>query len=219
MMLNNLAAIADARGDNETAFQRYHEALDIAREIGNRDGEILFLTNRGGEQVALGNYGAAEADLRQAIQLAGITGSWCLPIAFNDYAEALIGLGRYEEGLYSAEQALFMGEEDKTPEYVGMAWRTLGMASDKLGKPFRLRDRETRQLVDYDAQACFRKSEQIFAEAEIEMEQARTLREWAAYILRTGDPEEATNMWQRARDIFAKLGADVEVERMANLPG
>ena len=219
MMLNNLAAIADARGDNETAFQRYHEALDIAREIGNRDGEILFLTNRGGEQVALGNYGAAETDLRQAIQLAGITGSWCLPIAFNDYAEALIGLGRYEEGLYSAEQALFMGEEDKTPEYVGMAWRTLGMASDKLGKPFHLRDRETHQLVDYDAQACFKKSEQIFAEAEIEMEQARTLREWAAYILRAGDPEEATYMWQKARAIFAKLGADVEVERMANLPG
>jgi len=73
-------------------------------------------------------------------------------------------------------------------------------------------------MVDYDAQACFRKSEQIFAEAEIEMEQARTLREWAAYILRTGDPEEATRMWQKARDIFAKLGADVEVERMANLP-
>jgi class 3 adenylate cyclase/predicted ATPase len=218
MMLNNLAAIADARGDNDTAFQRYHEALDIAREIGNRDGEILFLTNRGGELVALGNYRAAEADLRQAIQLAGITGSWCLPIAFNDYAEALIGLDRYEEALYFAEQALFMGEEDKTPEYVGMAWRTLGMTCEKLSKPFSLRDRATYQMIEYDASACFSKSEQIFAEAEIEMEQARTLREWAAYLFKTGNQQEATKMWQESREIFAKLGADMEVQRMNRQP-
>ncbi len=218
VMLNNLAAIADARGDHEMALQRYHSALDIAREIGNRDGEILFLTNRGGEQVALGNYGAAEVDLRQAIQLAGMTGSWCLPIAFNDYAEALIGLGRYEEALYSAEQALFIGEEDKTPEYIGMAWRTLGMVSEKLDKPVRLRDRATREIIHYDANACFSKSETIFAEGEIDMERARTLREWATYRFKTGAQEEATKMWQEARDIFSKLGAEMEVQRMNNLP-
>ena len=218
VMLNNLAAIADARGDHEMALQRYHSALDIAREIGNRDGEILFLTNRGGEQVALGNYGAAEVDLREAIQLAGMTGSWCLPIAFNDYAEALIGLGRYEEALYSAEQALFIGEEDKTPEYIGMAWRTLGMVSEKLDKPVRLRDRATREIIHYDANACFSKSETIFAEGEIDMERARTLREWATYRFKTGAQEEATKMWQEARDIFSKLGAEMEVQRMNNLP-
>jgi class 3 adenylate cyclase/predicted ATPase len=219
VMLNNLGGIADARGDHDMAFQRYHSALDIAREIGNRDGEILFLTNRGGEQVALGNYGAAEADLRQAIQLVGTTGSWCLPIAFNDHAEALIGLGRSEEALYSAEQALFLGEEDKTPEYIGMAWRTLGLACAKLGKPFSLRDRETRQMIEYDAEGCFSKSEKIFADAEIEMERARTLREWATYRFETGDQVQAITMWQEARDIFAKLGANMEVQRMSNLPG
>jgi class 3 adenylate cyclase/predicted ATPase len=218
VILNNLAAIADARGDHEMALQRYHSALDIAREIGNRDGEILFLTNRGGEQVALGNYGAAELDLREAIQLAGVTGSWCLPIAFNDHAGALIGLGRYEEALYSAEQALFTGEEDKTPEYIGMAWRTLGMVSEKLNKPISLRDRATREIIHYDANACFSKSETIFAEGEIDMERARTLREWAAYKFKTGDQEEAAKMWQEARDIFAKLGADTEVQRMNNRP-
>lgn len=218
VILNNLAAIADARGDHEMALQRYHSALDIAREIGNRDGEILFLTNRGGEQVALGNYGAAEVDLRQAIQLAGITGSWCLPIAYNDHAEALIGLGRYEEALYSAEQALFTGEEDDTPEYIGMAWRTLGMVSEKLDRPIRLRDRATWEIIHYDANTCFSKSETIFAEGEIDMERARTLREWAAYKFKTGNHELATKMWQEARDIFAKLGAEMEVQRMANLP-
>jgi class 3 adenylate cyclase/predicted ATPase len=219
VILNNLAAIADARGDHDMALHRYHEALDIAREIGNRDGEILFLTNRGGEQVALGNFGAAEVDLRHAIQLAGITGSWCLPIAYNDHAEALIGLGRYEEALYSAEQALFSGEEDNTPEYVGMAWRTLGMVSEKLDRPIRIRERSTWEIRHYDPNACFSKSDAIFVEGEIDMERARTLREWATYKLKTGAQDEATSMWQEARDIFAKLGADLEVQRMTNLPG
>ena len=218
VMLNNLAAIADARGDHLMALQRYHSALDIAREIGNRDNEILFLTNRGGEQVALGNYGAAEVDLRQAIQLAGITGSWCMPMAFNDHAEALLGLGRDEEALYSAEQALFLSEEDNTPEYIGMAWRTLGMVSEKLDQPIRLRDRATREIIPYDANACFGKSEEIFVEGEIDMERARTLREWATYKRKTGKAEEATRMWNEAREIFARLGAEMEVQRMTNLP-
>ena len=217
-LLSNLGVIADARGDYETAFQRYHSALEIAREIGYKDGEIVFLTNRGSEQVALGNYGAGEVDLQQAIQLAGVTGSWCMPITFNSHAEALLGLGRYEEALYSAEQALFLGEEDKTPEYLGMAWRTLGMVSEKLRKPISLRDRGTREIIHHDANSCFSKSETIFSEAEIDMEKARTLRQWSKHLFSAGETERAAKMWQTARDIFARLGAEMEVKRMNDQP-
>ncbi len=59
-LLNNLGAISEGRGDYETAFQRFDGAVKIAREIGYRDGEIVFLANRGGEQVALKNYAEAE---------------------------------------------------------------------------------------------------------------------------------------------------------------
>ena len=217
-LLNNLGAIADARGDHEMAFQRYHGALEIARETGYRDGELLFLTNRGGQQVALGNYGAAEADLRQAIQLAGWNGSWCMPITFNYHAEALVGLGRYQEAFYSAQQALVLGDEDKTPEYIGMAWRALGIVSEKFSGPISLKDPAIRQTAVYDADGCFSKSEKIFAEAENEAERARTLREWAKYRFQLGDQEQATKMWQDARDIFASLGAEMEVQRMSYPP-
>jgi tetratricopeptide (TPR) repeat protein len=217
-LLSNLGVIADAQGDYETAFQRYHSALEIAREIGYRDGEIVFLTNRGSEQVALGNYGAGEADLRRAMQPAGVTGSWCLPITYNYHAEALLGLGRYKEALHSAKQALVLGEEDKTPEYIGLAWRTLGMVSERLGKPLRLRDRETRKFINYDAETCFLKSEKIFTEAEIQMERARTLREWAKFTFRMGDRERAEKLSNESREIFARLGADREVQRMAHPP-
>ena len=217
-LLSNLGVIADARGDYETAFQRFDSALAIAREIGYRDGEITFLTNRGGEQAALKYYAAAEADLTQAIQLAGITGSWCMPLTFNYRAEALIGLERYEEAFYSARQALVLAEEDNTPEYIGMAWKTLGVISNKLEAPVSFSDWETHQLGQYDAEVCFSKSVKIFIDAEIELEQARTLREWARYKFKHGDKEQGGKMWQEAREIFARLGAQMEVARMIDLP-
>jgi len=210
--------IAEARGDYESAFQRYDSALTISREIGDRDGEILFVTNRGCAQVALKKYEAAEIDLRQAISLAGVTGSWCMPLAFNYRAEALLGLGRYDEAFYSARQALVLAEEDKTPEYIGLAWRTLGMTCARINDTVRFSDWETHQSVDYDAEVCFSKSVQILTDAEIESERARTLREWARYELKRGNKEAGEKMWQEARDIFARLGAQMEVERMNELP-
>ena len=218
LLLNNLGAIADALGDHETALLRYQNALEIAREIGNRDGEILFLTNRGGEQVALGNYEAARLDLRQAIGLAGINGSWCMPITFNYHAEALLGLKSFDEALYSAQQALVLGEEDKTPEYIGMAWRTLGMIAERTGRPIRLRQRDQDTPVSYSPEDCFSISAGIFSDAEIEGERARTLREWARYEMHRKNRERGTQLWAEARAIFEKLGAHKIVERMSELP-
>ena len=215
---SNLGVIAEARGDYETAFQRYDSALTISREIGYRDGEILYLANRGSAQVALKKFEAAEIDLRQAISLAGITGSWVMPLAFNYRAEALTGLERYTEAFYSARQALVLAEEDKTPEYIGIAWRTLGVISDRMNNAVRFSDWETHQENDYDAELCFSKSTQILTDAEIDAERARTLREWARYKFGHGDQEQGIKMWQEARDIFVTLGAHMEVERMQTLP-
>jgi len=217
-LLSNLGAIADARGDYETAFQRYDGALKIARQTGYRDGEIVFLTNRGSELVALKKYPEAVTDLRQAIGLAGVTGSWCMPLTFNFHAEALTGLGNYEEAFYSARQALVLAEEDKTPEYIGMAWRTLGVICDRTDDVVRFSDWETHQKGDYNAESCFSRSAQIFADAEIKMDQARTLREWARYKFKRGENEHGLKMWQEARDIFVSLGAQMEVARMNTLP-
>lgn len=217
-LLSNLGVVADGLGDYETAFKRYDNALTIARETGYKNGEIIFLTNRGSELVALENYEAAEADLTQAIKLAGITGSWCMPLTFNQRAEALIGLGRYEEAFYSARQALVLAEEDQTPEFTGMAWRTIGAICNKTNDNVHIKDRETGEVVEYDAETCFGKSASILVEAEIELEHAHTLREWARYKFQSGDQKEGQKMWQEARDIFASIGAQMEVERMSEMP-
>ena len=218
LLLSNLGVIADAQGDYETAFQRYHSALEIARDIGNRDGEIYILSNRGIEQVALKNYAAAEADLLQVIQLIGITGSWFLSNTYNYYAEALLGLGRFENAAFAAQQGLAQSLEDGSPENIGGAWRALGLVTGKTGKAIRIKEKETGKSIDYDARSCFAKSEKIFAESEINGERARTLREWARYEFEMGNRDRATEMWQKAREIFATLGANMEVQRMIEPP-
>jgi class 3 adenylate cyclase/tetratricopeptide (TPR) repeat protein len=216
---SNLGALAEARGDYETAFQRYDSALSISRETGYRDGEILFLTNRGSAQVALKKYQAAEIDLRQAIAMAGVTGSWCMPLAFSYRAESLIGLERFDEAFFSARQGLVLAEEDKTPEYIGLAWRILGIISGRTNKPLHFSDWETHQDREYDAETCLQKSMQILTEAQIDSERARTLREWARYEFSRGNREKAAPMWQEARDLFVKVGAQMEADRMNELPG
>jgi len=218
-LLSNLGVVADGRGDYDTALQRYDSALKISRETGYKDGEIVFLSNRGSELVMLGRYEEAASDLREAIGLAGIDGSWVMPQTFNSHAIALLGLERFEEAFYSARQALVLAEEDKTPETIGVAWRTLGMISGQMGKPVRFSDWETHQPNDYDPETCFQNSLKIFSDPENDMEhRARTLREWARYKLKNGDKVNGEKMWQEARDIFVTLGAHMEVERMQTLP-
>ena len=52
--------IAEARGDYDTAFGRYHDALRIARETGDRDRELVFLSNLGAARIGLGESESAD---------------------------------------------------------------------------------------------------------------------------------------------------------------
>ena len=92
------------------------------------------------------------------------------------------------------------------------------MVAAKTGKAIRVEDKEAAQAAVYDARAFFAKSEKTFADAEINGERARTLREWARYEIKSGERDLGGKMWQEAREIFAKLGAQREVARMNEMP-
>jgi predicted ATPase len=218
LLLNNLGAIGDALGDHDIAYLRYKNALELARAIGNRDGEILYLTNLGGQLVALGNYQDAEVDLRLAIDLAGTTGSWCMPITYNYLADALTGLGLYDEALRSAQEALSLGEEGKTPEYIGMAWRSLGTVGERKNQPVSPQQKGQIRPEIYSPAQCYAQSADILAEAEIEGERARTLSVWAKYEFQKGNQKWGLELWEEARAIFEKLGAHKVAEKMSGLP-
>jgi hypothetical protein len=67
------------------------------------------------------------------------------------------------------------------------------------------------------AEACFAESERIFKNIEREEERARTLREWARYKLEQGNQKQGMRLWEQARAIFVRLGAQPEVNRMEEL--
>jgi hypothetical protein len=51
-----------------------------------------------------------------------------------------------------------------------------------------------------------------------EGELARTLRAWAEYEIKRENRARGETMWQEAKDLFARLGMELEVERMADKP-
>jgi tetratricopeptide (TPR) repeat protein len=207
IMLNNLGVTARVRGDTEAAAVLFREALTIAREIGNRNLEMVNLSNLGGIQVKLGEFQAAEANLRWVIERAEATNAK-FPDTYTSLAETYLGLGNEGQAIAAAKHALEIGQSMDAGEFIGAAWRVLGRVAARLSASIHV-DGET-----YNAADCFTESLRIFAEMGAAGERARTLRAWARYELKWGDRERGEEKWQKAREIFERLGMDLEVERM-----
>src|SRR5262249_4916641 len=103
-------------------------------------------------------------------------------------------------------------------EYISAAWRALGMVASRLPEPIAIERQNGRAPISYDAPACFAESLRICTETGIEGERARSLWAWARHEIERGDRAHGTAMWQEARAIFTELGAELEAQRMAELP-
>jgi predicted ATPase len=207
-MLNSLGETARLRGDYGLAFERYQEALNIAREIGNRAEQMAYLGNLGAARVGLGKYDAAEADLRQVIEMAGSAGYFGLSENYRFLSEALLGQGKVEEALETSRIALALGQEAGGQEHIGGAWRALGLVAARSDVAIEVNHQT------YDAGACFDKSLTVFTEIGMQAERARTLRDWARSELARGDQSAGRSMWLEARDVFEQLRMSLEIERM-----
>ncbi len=208
-VLSNLGENARERGLYRIAVTHYQNALDIATRIGFRDGELVCRNNLGGAQVGLGQYDTAEANLNQVIRTAealGATGF--LSETYRFLAQALLGQEKSGEALTAARQALKLARETSSGKLMGAAWRVTGEVISQFPSPVRLEGEV------YEPADCFAESLQIFEELGAEAKQARTLRAWARHELVHGDQGKGSAMWQRAREIFQRLGMALEVERM-----
>jgi predicted ATPase len=208
-MLNHLGAHAQLRGDYDSAVALHQEALKIAYETGNRNREMAFLSNLGGARVGLGEYRTAEYDLRRIIRWAEIAGQrgW-LSNTYRFLAAACLEQDKVEESLSAARRALALGEDVGSPDMIGGAWRVLGMILARAARSITIGGREL------DAAACFAESVQSFADMGAEGERARTLQAWARYELEQGDSARGDEMWREARNVFVRLGMELEVGRM-----
>jgi tetratricopeptide (TPR) repeat protein len=207
-MLNNLGEVARMRGDYAAAIPRYQESLVMSRELENKSEQMVCLNNLSGALNGLGEYAAAEAHLRQVISMAGAVGYFALPETYCFLAEACLGQGRAEEALQAAHTSLSLGEETGSQDYIGWAWRALGMVAAYLNEAVLVGGHE------HDAEACFAGSLRVFNEIGMEAERARTLVEWSRHERTRGDEARARQMHDEAREIFSRLRMELEVERM-----
>jgi tetratricopeptide (TPR) repeat protein len=208
-MLNNLGVIAHLQGDYELAVGRYEEALAIFREIGERTWELPTLGNLAGAQIGLEKYAAAEGHLQQAVAMTGSTGHFALSMIYCYLAESFWGQGKIEEALETARTALALGQKAENRDYIGNAWRTLGLVVAKLPAPVQINERT------YGADGCFAESLRVYTEMGAEAERARTLRDWARYEKARGDHQSGTAMWQESLEIFSRLKMKHELARMS----
>jgi serine/threonine protein kinase/predicted ATPase len=208
-MLNNLGVIAHLQGDYELAVGRYEEALGIFREIGERTWELPTLGNLAGAQVGLENYSAAEGNLQQAVTMTGSAGHFALSMIYCYLAESFWGQGKTLEALETARTALTLGQKAENQDYIGNAWRTLGLVVARLPAPVQING------LSYDAAGCFAESLRVYTEMGAEAERARTLRDWARYERARGNHESGTAMWQESLEIFKRLKMKHELARMA----
>jgi serine/threonine protein kinase/predicted ATPase len=208
-MLNNLGVIAHLQGDYELAVGRYEEALAIFREIGERTWELPTLGNLAGAQIGLENYAAAEGHLQQAVTMTGSAGHFALSMIYCYLAESFWGQGKTVEALETARTALALGQKAENQDYIGNAWRTLGLVVAKLPAPVHING------LAYDAAGCFAESLRVYTEMGAEAERARTLRDWARYERARGNHESGAAMWQESLEIFQRLKMKYELARMA----
>jgi tetratricopeptide (TPR) repeat protein len=200
-MLNNQGVGAFWRGDYEAALKAYEDSLEIARSIGLRDREGIFLSNLAGAQVGVGMFAEAETSLRQAIAIVGGQVVHYLPHTYIFLAEALRGQGRLAEAVESAQKACQIAKDAEQLETFSTALRTMGDCLAAMGN-------------DVDRiRACYRESERLAAEIHADADRARTLRAWAKFEHAQTNLTEAQSMLGQAKSIFERLGMDREAQK------
>ncbi len=209
--INTLAEIMRLQGDSEKAVSFFNEALTIAREIGNKGIEIMVLSNMGGALLITGEFDKAESLLRTVIEMIGDSEHFILPETLRFLAEALNGQNKKTEAYDAVAKSLDLSQTAENKENIAGAWRVLGLIADNF------RENLTINGESHNAVECFSKALQIFSETKIEAETARTLRDFARYENKRGNPAKARKMMVESKEIFTRLEMPLEIERCTSI--
>ena len=183
------------------------DALKIAREIGNKNSEIMILSNMGGALIVSGDCEKAETHLNKTMQLIGDSEHFILMETFQFLAEALHGQNKNADALRAAKRSLELSQKAENKGVIANVWRVLGLIAANLGEDLTINN----EL--FNASQCFDKALQIFTETKMEAETARTLRDLARYENKRGNSGKARKMLDEARENFTRLEMPLEIER------
>ena len=212
-MWNNRGETARASGDYKAAAGLYEKALAIARQIGSRESEFVYLANLSGVRLELKQCERAESDLRQIISQTSDPNSCSLSEVYTFLSEACLEQDKFIEAIRMAKKAIKLAQESESPLYLGGAWRAIGRIRAGLSKPGCqiAGDPAFSDTANIDPARCFAESFRVFGLINAEGEQARTLRAWAEHEFQQGHVELGRKKLQAARKTFLHLGAMLEV--------
>lgn len=215
MTINNIGYLHVILGDYEEGINYLNLAITRAKNLGHRHNENFYRGNRAGTLVRLGRYDEAIKELREVLNFAEDAQLNELSEFYRFFAEAHLGTKQMQIALEAAHRALELGFATKNPEYVGAAWRVLAQVTASVDTEVEIELNGEARLIE--PESSFKESERILKEANILSEYAHTLKEWALYDV-TQKNVAAKDKWQQAREIYEKMGANKELERMPKKP-
>jgi tetratricopeptide (TPR) repeat protein len=209
VLLSNMGEIVERQGDLEKAFHLYQKAMTLSIETGNKDKEIFYRANMGRAQVSLGAYDRAVDCLEGLIDLLPQK-THVLSEVYASLAGAYLGQGHLDLAVIAGQRALTHARpQDRF--VIGQAWAILGRIAAQLKAPVCADPDEN---VLYDAQACFKRSLEVFSKLQSQWGRALVLWCWSEAEFLQGDKELGGKMWREARDIFTRLNLPLLVAKM-----
>ncbi len=212
-MLSNRGECARARGDCRTAVEFYDRALTIARQIGSRESELIYLGNVSAARLGLEEFARAEADLRNVIAQTLTPNTCVLSEVYSFLGEACLGQGKRVEAIGAANKALELARGSESSLALGTAWRMLGRIG--AGSPAVPAgaggDTAFIERNNLNPALCFDESVRVFKQINSQGEQARSLRDWGIYEIKRGKAADGINKLRAALAIFQEQEAAFEV--------
>ena len=132
--LNAAGALLGQQDDYRSACVRYEQALAIYRELGDRRGVAMSLTNLGNAAREQGNYAEARAFHEEAVSIYRALGPrWSEAIALGNLGIDVCDQGDYPYATTLYEQALAIFRERGDRRSIALALNFLGIVAQQRG--------------------------------------------------------------------------------------
>lgn len=199
--LNNLAETYRESGEVAKARPLYEEAFRVAEEIGAQGLQAVILGNLAECDVVEGKLAEASRRLKQAATLSAALGDRPMMVTHLVLRSKLRQLQGDSAGARSSvEEALRLLERLQGTDDLGPALRRLGEILAATTEPGQDRERDLLR-----ARECFRRSIRVLSEAGNDLELARSMEAYAAFLGAQGQGEKGERYMQRAGEILARM--------------
>jgi predicted ATPase/class 3 adenylate cyclase len=202
---SNLGEVYLAQGHLKAAEEQYKLSLAVVERLGMRYGVALLHNNLGSVYVREKNWTEAEKNLEHSLRLFQEIGSEeFLTELFRHKAEAALGQNHLDEALACIERSINYAQVYSMRLEEGMSQRVLGQIH--------------RQFKDLNqTEEALTQAMEIAQETRKRHESAMIHLELARLRLQQGKESESRELAQKATQVFAELGARLDLEEAEKL--